>query len=209
LAAFAAPAVPRLRHNHPRLEVRITEEESSDAYRHLLTEDADIALVLPGPDAPPVTDPRFEQTPLAEDVQDLLVPAGHRLARPEGVSLAEVAGEPWIVKTQNNDTYPLLTVACNAAGFTPQITHEVKEWYAVSALVAEGLGVCLLPRIVPVPSQHPVVRVPLRGEVIPSRRMLACVRRGSAQHPAVAAALRTLRHVAHEVEEAGKAGAVT
>ncbi|MEV6130641.1 hypothetical protein AB0M05_28050 [Streptomyces violaceusniger] len=33
----------------------------------------------------------------------------------------------------------------------PRIVHEVKEWYAVSALVAAGPGICLLPRMVPLP----------------------------------------------------------
>ncbi|MBZ4020073.1 LysR family transcriptional regulator [Streptomyces purpurogeneiscleroticus] len=195
LAALAAPALARLRSSHPQVEPRIVEEESAECYRLLLADDADVALVLPGPDAPPVTDARFEQAPLLTDRQDLLVPEGHRLARPEGVELAEAAGESWIVKERNNDTYPLVTAACAAAGFTPHIAHEVKEWYAVSALVAEGFGVCLLPRIVPLPA-HAVTRVPLRGEPVSVRRYLSVVRRGSAAHPIVAAGLDALRDAA-------------
>ncbi|MFI8993321.1 LysR family transcriptional regulator [Streptomyces sp. NPDC053542] len=195
LAALAAPALARLRNSHPQVEPRILEEESAECYRLLLAGDADVALVLPGPDAPPVTDARFEQTPLLTDRQDLLVPEGHRLARPEGVELVEAAGESWIVKERNNDTYPLVTAACAAAGFTPRIAHEVKEWYAVSALVAEGFGVCLLPRIVPLPA-HAVTRVPLRGEPVPVRRYLTAIRRGSGEHPLVAAGLDALRDAA-------------
>lgn len=196
IAALAAPAVTMLRRSHPGVEPLIMEEESSDSYALLLADEADIALVLPGPDAPPVTDRRFAQYPLLDDRQDLLVPEGHRLARPEGVPLAEAAGEEWIVKRRDNDTYPVLTVACGAAGFSPHITHQVKEWYSVSALVESGLGVCLLPRIVPVPSRHAVVRVPLRGEPAPSRRIVACVRPGSEGHPVVAAGLAALRQAA-------------
>ncbi|MEU1329398.1 LysR substrate-binding domain-containing protein [Streptomyces sp. NPDC005865] len=161
----------------------------------LLADESDVALVLPGPDAPPVTDARFEQSPLLTDRQDLLVPEGHRLARPEGVDLAEAAEEPWIVKKSNNDTYPLVMAACTAAGFTPRVAHEVKEWYAVSLLVAEGFGVCLMPRIVPLP-RHAVVRVPLLGTSVPARRFLTAVRRGSAAHPVLAAGLDALREVA-------------
>lgn len=201
LAALAAPAAARLRVSEPRVEISILEEESAGCYRMLLLEEADVALVLPGPDAPPVTDTRFEQSPLLEDRQDLLVPEGHRLAnrlaRAEGVELAEAAGEAWIVKRHNNDTYPLLSVACSAAGFTPWIRHEVKEWYAVSAFVAEGLGVCLLPRMVPLPP-HPVVRVPLRGRQVPARRIVAAMRHGSAGHPVIAAGMRELRAAAAE-----------
>ncbi|EFL27475.1 LysR family transcriptional regulator [Streptomyces himastatinicus ATCC 53653] len=195
LAALAAPAVSRLRRTHPLVEPLILEEESAECYRLLLTDEADVALVLPGPDAPPVTDARFEQTPLLTDRQDLLVAEGHPLARPEGVELAEAAGQPWIVKKQNNDSYHLVTAACAAAGFSPRIAHQLKEWYAVSSLVAEGFGVCLIPRIVPLP-QHAVTRVPLRGEPIPARRLLTAVRRGSAAHPLVTAGLDALREAA-------------
>ncbi|MFE3177003.1 LysR family transcriptional regulator [Amycolatopsis sp. NPDC059090] len=191
LATLAAPAVASLRKTHPLIEPQITEEESVDCYRLLLADESDIALVLPGPEAPPVTDSRFEQTSLTTDRQDLLVAATHPLARRTGIELAEAADQPWIVKKHNNDTYPLVTAAC----FTPRIVHEVKEWYAVSALVAEGLGVCLMPRIVPLPP-HAVKRIPLRGTSIPTRRLLTAVRRGSSSHPLVRAGLDALRAVA-------------
>lgn len=195
LAALGAPAAARLRRTHPLVESLIVEEESAECYRMLLADETDVALVLPGPDAPPVTDARFEQAPLLTDRQDLLVPEGHRLARPEGVELAEAAGESWIVKKANNDTYPLVTAACTAAGFTPRVTHQVKEWYAVSSFVAAGFGVCLMPRIVPLP-RHAVTRVPLLGASVPARRFLTAVRRGSAAHPLVAAGLHALGEAA-------------
>ncbi|NSC25425.1 LysR family transcriptional regulator [Streptomyces albus subsp. chlorinus] len=195
LAALAAPAVARLREAHPQVEPLLVEEESAECCRLLLAGEADVALVLPGPEVPPVTDARFEQAALLTDRQDLLVAEGHRLARPEGVGLSAAAGEAWIVKQRNNDTYPLVTAACAAAGFTPRIVHQVKEWYAVSSLVAQGLGVCLVPRIVPLP-EHPVLRVPLRGDPVPTRRFVTVVRRGSAAHPLVLAGLTALREAA-------------
>ncbi|MEU2564681.1 LysR family transcriptional regulator [Streptomyces longispororuber] len=195
LATLAAPAVARLRTTYPLVEPLLVEEESGECYRLLLAEEADVALVLPGPDAPPATDPRFEQTPLLTDHQDLLVPEGHRLARPGGVPLGAAAEEAWIVKTRDNDTHPLVLAACAAAGFTPRVVHQVKEWYAVSALVAEGLGVCLVPRIVPLP-RHAVTRVPVSGAPVPVRQLLTAVRRGSAEHPLVKAGLEALREAA-------------
>ncbi|PPS85924.1 LysR family transcriptional regulator [Streptomyces sp. MH60] len=200
LAAFAAPAVAELRKTHPLVEPLINEEESAECYRLLLADEADVALVLPGPDAPPVTDARLEQAPLTTDRQDLLVAEGHRLARPGGARLAEAADQAWIVKKNKNDTYPLVIAACAAAGFTPRIVHQVKEWYAVSALVAEGLGVCLMPRAVPLP-QHAVTRVPLVGEPAPVRQLLTAVRRGSTGHPLVKAGLEALRNTASAMRQ--------
>ncbi|MBP2366410.1 LysR family transcriptional regulator [Pseudonocardia parietis] len=193
LAAFVAPALPRLADACPRLDVRVVEEESVDCYQLLTTQGADVAVVLPTPDAPPVTDPRFDQQPLFDDPQDLLVARSHPLALRDAVDLSDAAAEDWIVKSHHNDTYPLLTAACAAAGFTPRVTHEVKEWYAVSAFVARGLGVCLLPRLVPTPSEHAVTRLPLHGAPVLSRRFVTCTRRGSSGHPAVSAVLSALR----------------
>lgn len=191
IAAYIAPAVTLLRESHSGIETLIREEESADCYRLLAAEKADIAVVLPTPDSPPRTDTRFDQRPLVDDPQELLVPEGHPLAR-DGVELSEAAGETWIAKRHDNDTHALLSVACASAGFTPRITHEAKEWYAVSALVSEGLGICLIPRMVPVPADHRVVRVPLTGSSRPSRRIITCVRRGSSQHPAIQAGLDAL-----------------
>lgn len=196
IAALAAPATNQLQLQHPNLHVLLREEESAACYQLLLTDESDIALVLPTMDAPDPTDARFEQQAVLTDPQDLLVPESHALAQTGGVDLADAAEESWIVKRHDNDSYTLLSVACAAAGFTPHIAHEAKEWYAVSSLVAAGLGVCLLPRIVPLPASHPVVRVPLTGRSAPARRILTSVRRGSADHPAIAAGLSALHDVA-------------
>ncbi|CAL9339442.1 Hydrogen peroxide-inducible genes activator [Nocardiopsis dassonvillei] len=198
IAAYIAPAASGLGRTHPGVETRIREEESEDCHRLLAAGESDIAVVLPTPDSPAVTDPRFEQRPLSDDPQDLLVPRDHPLAGRPGAELSEAASETWIVKRHGNDTYPLLTTACLSAGFTPRIVHEAKEWYAVSALVSEGLGVCLLPRMVPVPADHRVVRVPLTGPFAPSRRIMTCVRRGSARHPIVRAGLEALDAVVRD-----------
>ncbi|WP_158879709.1 LysR substrate-binding domain-containing protein [Amycolatopsis anabasis] len=196
VAALFVPAAVELRDSHPRLRVHMSEHESADCYELLLADEADIAVVLPTPEVPPADDPRFEQWPLLDDPQDLLVPLGHRLANRRGVELVEAAGEPWIVKPFDNDTHTLLLAACAAAGFSPRIAQHAKEWFAVSALVAAGFGVCLLPRLAPIPPQHEVVRVPLRGVSTPSRRFVMCVRRGSADHPAIATGLDALRVIA-------------
>ncbi|EHR59208.1 LysR family transcriptional regulator [Saccharomonospora cyanea] len=202
VAALMAPAVARLRRDFPELDVHVAEEESEDCFTLLLAGQADIAVVLPTAGTPPVDDARFDQHVLHEDPQDLLVWRGHPFAEGgggggggdvDGVRLSDAAAENWIVKPRHNDTYDLLLAACSAAGFTPRVTHHVKEWFAVSALVAEGFGVCLLPRLVPVPGEHPVVRVPVRGNPRPVRKFLCCVRRGSGSHPALAEGVRALR----------------
>ncbi|WP_062992965.1 LysR family transcriptional regulator [Nocardia anaemiae] len=197
-AALLLPAAARLHSDHPELDVHIRELESGECFQQLLAYRSDIALVLPA-HSPPVDDPRFEQQAIFDDAQDLLVPEDHPLTRRSDVRLADAATESWIVKPENNDSYELLVAACAAAGFTPRVTHHLKEWFAVSAAVAQGFGVCLLPRLVPVPERHRTVRVPLHGNIRPARAIIAATRRGSREHPMIAAGMHTITAVADEL----------
>ncbi|BCK67052.1 LysR family transcriptional regulator [Streptomyces libani subsp. rufus] len=207
IAGVIAPAVARLREELPRLAVEIGEDPGENRFELLLAGRADIAVVIPAPggpppgsrrpdrELPPSDDARFTQRPVLEEPQDLSVPAGHRFAGrvAHGMTLAEAAGESWIRAGDPADQHQLLLTACATAGFTPRVRHDAVDWYAVAALVAHGFGICLIPRLAPVPERCPVVRVPLRGEPLPVRRFLAAVRRGSERRPPVARGLAALR----------------
>jgi DNA-binding transcriptional LysR family regulator len=195
VASLLVPAAAALRTDHPGITVHISEEESDDCFSLLLSHQADIAVLIPTPHTPPPDDTRFEQQPLIDEAQDLLVASDHRFADRRRVRLSEAADEAWIADPDRVDQYQLLMAAGAAAGFTPRITHHAKEWFAVSALVAHGFGVCLIPRLAPVPAEHAVVRVPLQGRHAPSRRIIACIRRGSRGHPVIATGLDVLERL--------------
>ncbi|MFI7099042.1 LysR family transcriptional regulator [Streptomyces sp. NPDC050161] len=200
ITGVIAPAAERLRRELPRLHVEISEDPGENRFELLLAGRADIAVVIPAPDGPPVADIRFTQQPVLREPQDLLVPAGHPFAAraAEGVELAEAGDEIWIRAGDPADQHQLLLAACASAGFTPRTCHHAVDWYAIAALVAHGFGICLLPRLAPVPGDCPVVRVPLRGNPVPVRRFVAAVRRGSERQPPVARGLAALRATADE-----------
>lgn len=191
LDMVVVPAARDLAEREPRLTVHLSEVETTDAYERLLAGDVDIAVVVPHLDGPTAQDPRYELTALLDDRQDLVVPRDHPLAGRAEVALADAAREPWVLAAPGTcDQYDLTTVACIAAGFRPRVAHEVKEWAAVASVVAHGLGVSMIPRLVRVPTELPIARVPLRDA--PRRRLLTCVRRGSAGQRHVALGLAAL-----------------
>lgn len=204
LALLLVPAAVALRTDHPGLTVQISEEESDDCFPLLLSHHADIAVLIPTPHTPPPDDTRFEQQPLIDEPQDLLVATSHRFAGRRRIRLAETANEAWIADPDRVDQYQLLMAAGAAAGFNPRIAHHAKEWFAISALVAHGFGICLVPRLAPVPADHAVVRVPLHGQPVPSRRIITCIRRGSRDQPVIATGLDVLERVRRD--QAGQAG---
>ncbi|MGH3735044.1 MAG: LysR family transcriptional regulator [Micromonosporaceae bacterium] len=199
IAALLAPAARRLRTTHPRLSVHLTEAESEEGFDLLLAGETDIAIVVPGPGTPPADDAKFEQQPLLEEPLDLFVPADHPLADKPDVALVDAADETWIVAAPgSSDCAQIVSAACTAAGFSPRIAHQAKDVVAVTALVANGLGVALEPRLAPVPAHNQVVRIALHPPA-PSRHILTCVRCGSARQPTVALGLATLRELSRDL----------
>ncbi|MER7899352.1 LysR family transcriptional regulator [Streptomyces sp. NPDC096046] len=196
LTALLVPAALSIQQEDPAMSVEMSEAESSECFDLLLGDRIDIAVVVPLPGSPTPMDQRFDQQPLADDPQDLIVPEGHRLTDRGPIELAEAADETFIAAPGSIDQHQLILAACQAAGFSPHIVHRAQEWNAILSLVAHGFGVSLLPRLAPIPLGVPVVRVPLRGSPVPVRRLVTCIRKGSQGQPAVARGLAALRRAA-------------
>ncbi|MGH3244521.1 MAG: LysR family transcriptional regulator [Spirillospora sp.] len=193
VGGLIAPAAGALRREDPGLTIEIRECDTDVAMGLLAAGETDIAVIEPIPDAPPPGDPRFDREPLLEEALDLIVPTGHPLALRAGVSLEDAACEAWIsVAPEACAHHQQVMAYCAAAGFTPRIAHHANTWSVIWALVANGLGVSLVPRLAGGPSDQPVVRVPLTGDGVPKRRVLTCVRRGSRSHPLIVRGLSAL-----------------
>lgn len=146
------------------------------------------------PHNPPLSDARFDQQPLLDDPYDLVVPDDHPLAGLGRVDLAEAAHEDWIAPVPESPCRPHVMSACGAAGFTPDVIHHALDWNVTAHLVANRLGVALIPRLAQLTPQLPITRVRCVGD--PHRKVLTCTRRGCRERPAVAAALEELRGLA-------------
>ncbi|GAA4510895.1 LysR family transcriptional regulator [Brevibacterium yomogidense] len=184
----------------PEGAITIIEADPEECFELLLAERADVAVVVATEPLPARNDPRFVQHDLLKDPLDLLVPADHRLAGRTSVALIEAAEEDWIVDKPGSTYHRLVMVACSAAGFHPTAAHLSREWETGAALVGAGLGVSLVPRLARLPAGHAVVRIPLTGDPVPSRRILTGIRRGSGRRPMVEAALTALNEAARQIE---------
>lgn len=202
LAALVAPALRTLRSEVPDLTCHLAEDPGEDRSSLLLTDRTDIAVVIPAPSDPLPDEGRVERRPLLTEPLDLLVGDDHPFAGRDEVELAEAAAETWIRAGDPADQHPLLLHAAASAGFTPRLAHGAVDWYAVAALVGSGHGICLLPRLAPLPAGLPVRRVPLAGRQAPTRSLVACVRRGSAGQPVIARTLAALEETAQATARA-------
>jgi DNA-binding transcriptional LysR family regulator len=194
ISTLLAPLAAALKPKHPTLQVRIREAESTESFDLLMDEDVDLAVIEATPDNPPRGNPRFDQRPLLDDPFDLAVPTTHPLATRTAITLDEAAAEDWIMPLSACTCRTHVLAACSAAGFTPNVAHHALSWSATAALVANDLGVALVPRLARLPPHLPITRVHCQDG--PSRKVLTCTRPSGRQHPAVATALRALGELA-------------
>ena len=204
-SALLPPVAAASRAAFPDSVVQITEADPEVCFELLLAEQVDLAVVVGTDPLPATNDGRFEQRPLLTDTLDLLVPSGHRLDREEEVTLADAAGEEWIMDSPGKPYHQLAVAACTAAGFTPTHAHRAVEWDTCAALVYAGLGVALIPRLARLPAGSDLVRVTLHGQDAPVRHVRTSVRRGTSDQPEIRLALTELRRVAASVAAPGRA----
>ncbi|MFI8965637.1 LysR family transcriptional regulator [Streptomyces sp. NPDC053493] len=195
--ALVVPAVQALRPAHPGLDVRVREAEAAEAYELLTAGEVDLALSLAA-HAPTARDPQFSRVPLLADPLDVALPAGHPLADAPGLRLADLSAEPWIFGG-SGPWSEITTAACEAAGFVPEQAHSAAGWTAILAMVEAGMGVALAPRMAAAERRAGVVMRVLSADQ-PRRHVVAAVRRGAEEGPAVARVLAALRQAAVQRE---------
>ncbi|AXB42445.1 LysR substrate-binding domain-containing protein [Amycolatopsis albispora] len=194
-AAVVPQAMDRLRDEHPALRLHLRETEPARAFDLLAADDTDIVVVVATPDIPPASDEAFDQHVLYDEPLDMLVGPDHPVAGRTDVALSELAADPWIGSNPGRAYHQLVTLACTSAGFSPDVAHYADEWDTGAALVARGFGVALVPRLAELPARHDTRRVRVGAPPVPIRRVVAAIRAGSREQPAIAAGLAALREV--------------
>jgi DNA-binding transcriptional LysR family regulator len=103
---------------------------------------------------------------------------GHRLARRKRIRLAELTEDTWIAATPDG----LIYRACVSAGFEPHISYLTGDPLAIRGLIAAGLGVSLMPRLL-APHLRGISTAAVSGDG-PRRTVYALMPTAGA-HPAV------------------------
>lgn len=199
-ANLLAPLGAWLRKTRPELEVQVFEADPDRCLELLIAERLDLAVIISMQTGQHTSDDeRFESVELLDDPLDVMVPSDHRFAGRASVSLEEVAGEHWISDAPGGPYRALFTAAFMAVGRSPRVVHEVIEWEAAVALVRAGMGLGLVPRLFNLAPVEGVTRVRISGPSRPVRRIVAVVRRGTADSELVRESLDALRANAAEI----------
>lgn len=131
----------------------------------------DAAIVYDAPGRPTVLPPGFRMIPVRRERLSVIVPAEHRLAGRDGVSLPDLSDEPWVVgATVADPVDAALRTAAENAGFTPRVAMRSDDYAVVAAYVAAGFGVALVPELA-LPAHLDAVRTVALDDAVFERRI--------------------------------------
>lgn len=145
-ATLIPETLVRLAAEHPGVRVDLLEDEPPESLRRLVRGECDITLAFTYPGLHEEVPEELAEIRLLEDQLTVLLPIGHPLARRRSVKLADLAGERWIAGCLRCRTNFLHE--CAEVGFAPDIAFTTDDNLVVQSLVAEGLGVAMMPGLV-------------------------------------------------------------
>ncbi len=137
-------AIGQFQRRYPAIELTLTEDETDALIEATLAGRLDGAFIGLGPDqAPP---PELESAVVAREEAVVAVHPGHRLATLRSVQVGALRDEPIVTLTRASRLRTVLEAVCRQAGFAPRVVAETSDMSVMLALVAEGVGIALLPR---------------------------------------------------------------
>lgn len=137
------PAViRRFRAQRPDVQFAIRELSTTAIVEGLAAGALDVGLLR---EVPAIGDLKTEVL-LREPIVAVL-PKTHRLAARARLTLAQLAGEPFVLfpRRLGEGFYDRLMTFCVDAGFVPAVVQEATQWQSVVAFVETGLGVSIAP----------------------------------------------------------------
>jgi DNA-binding transcriptional LysR family regulator len=127
---------------HPKVRIVLRNISSLDQVQAISEGRLHVGFV-----AMPIDDAGLATETVMRQPIMIALPPDHPLAKLDRVPLKALSGEPQIMFARSNAPrfFDAVLAACREAGFSMNIAHEVDNLYTAYALVAAGLGVCLVP----------------------------------------------------------------
>ncbi|MER6513916.1 LysR family transcriptional regulator [Nonomuraea sp. NPDC001636] len=143
-ARLLPPILRRFAEAHPRVRLAVMEGSDHEVLEWLETGAADIATVSAA--AGEVSLPAGAVArPLAADRILAVLPSGHELSVRHSLPVAELARHPFIMSTGGCE--PLIRAIARAAGAGLKCHYRVRDTNSILAMVAEGLGLSIVPEL--------------------------------------------------------------
>jgi DNA-binding transcriptional LysR family regulator len=184
-----APLFAIFRTRHPGIEIQLVEHGSWQLKEMLLAGEVELAALLAPVDAD------LECQEVRTEPLMVLMPKNHPSSGGKKLDLARLADFPFILFEEGFALNPIILGACERRGFKPRIAARSAQIDFIVELVAAGLGIGFLPRMLAKKHQHPAIRQMPLDEPQTDWQMVLAWRRGSYLSPAARAWLALAREV--------------
>lgn len=151
--------------------VRLTDEDVAQSEFPALTSRYDLVLAHRMEHSEPWPTHGIRSLTLVREPLDVAVSASHPLASRRILAPADVADEPWVTSRVGYSPDDVLRAVSAVANRAPEIRHRINDYGAVSAVVAAGGAIGMLPRYTSRSvDDRDIVRLPLQG--VSTHRMI-------------------------------------
>ncbi|MBD8149489.1 LysR family transcriptional regulator [Pseudomonas fluorescens] len=146
------------RTRYPDIDIELTEYGSKKLRECLEAGEVDLAaLLLP-------VDEGFDYQPVRNEPLIAVLPVKHPLARREHIDFTDLADSPFILFEAGFALNAKILAACERKGVVPKVTARSGQIDFIVDLVAAGLGVAFLPRMLAHKHQHAGIALILLDE---------------------------------------------
>ena len=130
------------RRKHPWVRLQVVEGYSPDLLIRLRNAEVDMILVQH-----PVQGKEFLSEELIRDPLYLACPNNHRFSKRKTVDLHELGKEPFVLLGEGFGFRNSLLAAMQKVKVDPNIVYEALDFCTITAMVAAGLGVSIIPQM--------------------------------------------------------------
>ena len=181
---------------HPKLRLALRELSSSEQLVELVHDRLDLGFVhttrVPA---------GFSQILVSSQPFVACLPSAHPLAGEAALPLARLQSEAFavVMRAVSPDYHDRILAACADAGFEPALAFELRHWLSVVSVIAQGLGVGLVPAALQQAGLPGVAFVPLAQSLQPYDTH--CLWRNGRDQSALGAFLAAVRQGAQAVQD--------
>jgi DNA-binding transcriptional LysR family regulator len=176
LDAFGFTAMlARFHARYPGIEIILQEEATEKLFELLCAGQLDLSLLqIRGEELPDelLASPVATEKLLTEEVV-LVVSANHALAHAQQVTIDELRDEPFVAFKPGFGLRQIMQQSCLSAGFSPRILFESGNLDTIRSMVAEGLGISILPRSVAISAGRKMTAISFRPDPLLRTILLA------------------------------------
>lgn len=174
---------------HPRLRITLLAGESEDTIPRVVHGDIDIAVFDSWDQLPTRLPSSITNRTLFEDVADLALPAGHRLAHRSSIELSELNDVEWVTWVEGSTCAEWMVQTLRLSGLDPTVRAAVSSFATQMSLVSLGIGAALVPRLGRSGVPAGVVLIPVRPAL---KRTISALWRPPADRASVHAVIDAL-----------------